>query len=146
MAFIVDVSKWSDKAKANTDKVVRKVVIDCNASIVQKNPVGDAKYWKIPAPVGYVGGRSRANWQYGNNVLPHGAIDQVDASGAATIAKMTAAVSASPAAAVHYFSNSLDYINRLEDGYSRQAPNGMVRITVEEFQQAVKKAANSVRK
>ena len=32
------------------------------------------------------------------------------------------------------FSSYLPYINRLEDGYSDQAPNGMVRITLEESQ------------
>ena len=32
------------------------------------------------------------------------------------------------------FKNETPYINRLEDGWSDQAPNGMLRLTVEEAQ------------
>lgn len=145
MSFTADISRWVAKAKGNEDKVVRKVIIGLGASIVMKNPVGDATYWKSSPPAGYVGGRSRANWQYGNGVMPSGSIDSVDASGGATIGKIVAGVSSSPTASVHWIANSLPYINRLEDGYSRQAPNGMVKLTAEEFQQIVRRAANGVR-
>jgi hypothetical protein len=144
MTFSADLSKWVAKAKGNTDKVVRKVVIDLGTSIVMKNPVGDGKYWETPVPKGYVGGRSRANWQYGNNVMPSGVIDSVDPSGQATITNLTNQILSSPTASMHYIANSVDYINRLEDGYSRQAPNGMVKLTVEKFQQTVRKSANGV--
>ncbi|MFS1538215.1 MAG: hypothetical protein ACL7BU_05405 [Candidatus Phlomobacter fragariae] len=33
-----------------------------------------------------------------------------------------------------YFSNVVPYAYRLEIGHSKQAPNGMVRITAQEFQ------------
>lgn len=38
-----------------------------------------------------------------------------------------------------YISNSVPYILRLENGYSRQAPEGMVAITVEEMQRYARK-------
>ncbi len=41
---------------------------------------------------------------------------------------------------VIYLANSLPYIRRLEYGWSKQAPAGMVRGTVGEFQQAIDKA------
>lgn len=147
MSFTADISKWVVKANGNTDKVVRKVVIDMGSSIVMKTPVGDPDYWQSPPPKGYVGGRARANWLYGNGVMPNGALDTVDQSGSATIAKIVAGVSASPTASVHWIANSLPYIRPLEDGTGspRQAPNGMVRISVEEFHQTVERAARSVR-
>lgn len=37
-------------------------------------------------------------------------------------------------------SNNLPYAQRLEDGWSDQAPIGMVKVTVAEFQSIVKKA------
>lgn len=145
MSFTADISKWVAKAKGNADKVVRKVVIDMGSSIIMKTPVGDPDYWQSPPPKGYVGGRARANWQYGNGAMPGGAIDNVDPSGGATIGKIVAGVSTSPSASVHWIANSLPYINRLEDGYSRQAPAGMLKLTVEEFKQTVERAARSVR-
>lgn len=145
MTFKADLTKWVQKAKGKQDAVVRKIVIDLGKSIIMKNPVGDGKYWKMPVPKGYVGGRSRANWMYGNGVMPSGAVDNIDPSGSKTIAKLVAQVSSTPTASVHWIANSLPYIRRLEEGWSRQAPQGMVRLTIEEFQQTVRKAANSIR-
>lgn len=142
MAFAIDLNNWVVKAKGNVDKAVRRVLIGVSTNIIMRNPVGDANYWKSAPPKGYVGGRSRANWQYGNNVIPGGIIESMDSSGSTTINKLTAQIGSAPTAAIHWFANNLDYIQRLEDGYSRQAPNGMVKITAMEFQRF---AAESVR-
>ena len=42
---------------------------------------------------------------------------------------------------VYYFTSVLEYIRGLEYGASKQAPNGMVRLTALEWQQVVKKHA-----
>jgi len=34
-----------------------------------------------------------------------------------------------------YLANNLPYAQRLEDGWSQQAPEGMVKLTVQRFQQ-----------
>ena len=39
-----------------------------------------------------------------------------------------------------YLSNGLPYAKRLENGWSRQAPTGMVRINVARFSSAIKQA------
>ena len=142
MSFSADITAFIKKAKGRTDKVLKKVVIDLGTSIIMKNPVGNHDQWASPAPKGYVGGRSRANWQYGNGVMPSGIIDDTDKLGNKTIAALTAGVKTSSGASVHWITNSLPYINRLEQGWSRQAPSGMVGLTVTEFQQIVKRAAN----
>lgn len=143
MSFTLDISKWVEKSKGDLDKAVRYVLIAIPTNIIKRNPVGDAIYWKSKPPRGYVGGRSRANWQYGNNVAPGGEINAVDKSGSATIARLTGQINSSPTAAIHWFANNLDYIQALENGHSRQAPNGMVKLTVMEFQRY---ASDSVRK
>jgi hypothetical protein len=163
MSFSADITAFVKKAQGRADRVVKKVVIDLGTSVIKKTPVGDPAYWQgsyydlytktgkrrkkpklvTPSkPDGYVGGTARANWQYGNGVMPSGIIDDTDKSGNKTIAALTSGVKTSDGASVHWIASSLPYINALENGWSRQAPNGMVGLTVTEFQQIVKRAAN----
>lgn len=131
--FSVLVSQFGKKATAKTDSVVRKIVLDIGTRIVERSPVGDADYWKSPPPPGYVGGRFRANWQYRFGSIASGEIDKTDPSGKTSIASMQK-VFQSPAAGIHFIANNLPYAKRLEQGWSRQAPSGMVALTVVEFQ------------
>ncbi len=146
MSFSLDMSKFIAKAKGNADKVVRKVVIDLATSVILKNPVGDPDLWKSSPSPGYAGGRSRANWQYGSGAMPGGITDGLDKEGSKTIAAVIAGVSSAPTSSIHWISNSLDYIVQLEDGSSTQAPEGMVKLTVLEFNSIVNGAAQSVPK
>ena len=43
-----------------------------------------------------------------------------------------------------YITNNLPYIMRLEFGYSKQAPAGMARITVDRFQTIVNRVVGSL--
>ncbi len=145
MSFSLGITKFVNKAKGITDRVVRKVVIDLGTKVIQRNPIGNPDSWQpqsLPPPKGYVGGRSRANWQYGFNVMPSGIIESTD--GIRAIGTITANVSASPTGGIHWIANSLPYISRLEDGWSRQAPVGMVKLAVAEFGAVVNGAARSV--
>lgn len=45
-----------------------------------------------------------------------------------------------------YFSNTVPYATRLEFGHSKQAPNGMIRITAAEFQKFFNQAVKTVKK
>ncbi len=142
MTFILDINRWVKKANDDVDKAVRRILIAIPTSIIKRNPVGDANYWKSSPPKGYVGGRSRANWQYGNGAMPRGTLDVIDRTGNKTIADIKAKIDTAPTASMHWFVNNLDYIQRLENGYSRQAPNGMVKITVLDFQKFAREAVN----
>ncbi len=146
MSFVADISRFVKKANGNVDQVVRGIVIELGTRIIKRNPVGDAKYWKTAyPPKGYVGGRSRANWQYGFNHRPQGVLQVEDKSGAATIASLVTGVMGSQAAGVHWIANNVDYIKPLEEGWSRQAPAGMVHVTVLEFDAVVRKAVRGVK-
>lgn len=141
MSFTLDLSKLAKASKDNMDAVVRRTVLDIGAKVVEKSPVGDATLWQSPPPPGYVGGRFRANWQYGFSQIPSGDLPDIDPSGAVSVSRISAGVSSSPAAGIHYLTNNLPYAKRLEDGYSKQAPVGMVGLTVLEFQSIVEEAA-----
>jgi len=84
-------------------------------------------------------GRARANWQYGKGVAPSGEVQSVSKSGAEAIAAIRGKIDPTPG--VHFVMNNLDYIKGLERGKSqRQAPHGMVAVTVVEFQGLVGQA------
>src|SRR5712672_706393 len=142
--FALNLSKFVAKAKGNADAAVRKIVLDIGTRIIMRSPVGDASYWKSPPPKGYTGGHFRANWQYGAGVIPGGVLAGVDAHGGPTIGKIAAKIPFVATGMVHYLTNNLPYAQRLEYGWSRQAPHGMVGVTMVEFQTIVRNAARTV--
>ena len=88
----------------------------------------------------YTGGRFRGNWQVTFDRPAVGAIDRVDKAGAATLA-------AGREVLAHYdsgeygsiwFTNNVPYAQRLEYGWSKQAPAGIVRVVAAEINSKVK--------
>lgn len=95
---------------------------------------------------GYVGGRFRANWVMTVTTAPTGTTEDVDPSGAATMAKHQVVASAAAMGNVYWLLNNLPYAIPLEHGHSTQAPEGMVGITAARFQEFVRKAVGEVPK
>ena len=144
--FTVQLKRFADKAKGRRDQVVRKVVLEIGTSLVMKSPVGDGAYWTSPPPKGYVGGRFRANWQVGVGSINFKTTEATDQDGGSTVGNLFAAVADQPPDQVFYLTNSLPYAKRLEEGWShRQAPQGMVGITVLEFRNFIAKAVAEVK-
>lgn len=88
----------------------------------------------------YTGGRFRGNWQVTFDRPAVGAIDRVDKAGTATL-------SAGREVLAHYdsgeygsiwFTNNVPYAQRLEYGWSKQAPAGIVRVVAAEINSKVK--------
>ena len=140
MSFSLDLSAFTKKAGANADLVVKRVVAGMAESVIEMSPVGDGVYWKSPPPKGYVGGRFRGNWDYGFNAAPKQQFDVVDKTAATSINRVLSGFSGKPTAGIHYIANNLPYAIRLENGWSRQAPAGMVGVTVLKFQAIVKES------
>jgi hypothetical protein len=137
-SFSLDLRKFTEHTKSNADLAVRGLILRVGRGIDEKSPVGDASYWVKPPPPGYAGGRFRANWQYSEGAPSTSYTSDVDPSGGATLAKLAAGIVPNPAGKVHYYVNNLPYARRIENGWShRQAPQGVVKITVAEFQQYV---------
>lgn len=112
--------------KKNGETAVRMAAIKTFSKIIKMTPVGNSDNWKTPIkPVGYVGGRARSNWMLGSSLTN----ETTDAT------NITLNVADElPNKLMDnktYFYNNLPYINRLEYGsHSKQAPNGMVRISL----------------
>lgn len=143
--FSVQIQAWVDKTKDDADKVVRYALGSIDGRLVQRAPVGDATYWKHPPPPGYSGGRFKANFQMSVGTPATGTIDAIDKDGKATLASHANVLGAAKAGNVYYVVNNLPYSERIEKGWSRQAPVGLVALTVVEWNNIVESAVNGVK-
>lgn len=94
----------------------------------------------IRAPQGYVGGRFRGNWMFSIGSPDTSTVDQADPSGSRSMARIVNGALEFNAGETAYITNSLPYAIPLEYGHSTQAPSGMVRITLANFQKIVEEA------
>jgi hypothetical protein len=144
MSFGQDLAKFAAKASTNMDVVVRTITLELATAVVERTPVGNPDTWAGPAPEGYVGGRLRANWQFSPGAPLTSRLDTTDHAGVLT--KIASAVDASAAGGITWLSNNLPYAVPIEfEGHSKQAPAGMVRVSVAEAQQYVNRAMAALR-
>lgn len=141
--FALDLQRFAEKTKDKADLAVGSIVVRVSGRVDQRSPVGDATYWKNPAPKGYVGGRFRGSWNLGVDTFPPNA-ETIDPSGSATQGRIIASIPEKSAGKVYYLINQVPYAQRIEEGWSRQAPQGVVGLTVIEFRQIVDEAVESL--
>ncbi|MBM1191530.1 hypothetical protein [Pseudomonas weihenstephanensis] len=94
----------------------------------------------IRTPQGYIGGRFRGNWMFSIGSPDASTVDQVDPGGSRSMARIVNGALQFNAGETAYITNSLPYAVPLEYGHSTQAPSGMVRITLANFQKIVEEA------
>ena len=136
----------------NLNRLERGVIIGVGESVVDRSPVGDPDNWRSEilrawaASVGYVGGRFKANWQYGLANRPTGDLPDIDESGAVSLQRiMNGVAGISRVGNIHYITNNLPYAQALEDGWSDQAPpNYIVQDTVFKWQRIADEQARLV--
>ena len=132
--FADQVKKWEKKTADKLDLATRQIALQIFSRIIIKSPVNT--------------GRFRGNWQVAIGSAPTGtddaaefpAGDAVDVKGPIYYAKLSggeATLFGAKAGDTIYFANNLPYARRLEEGYSQQAPAGMVALTIQEFQSVV---------
>lgn len=96
-------------------------------------------------PQGYRGGRFRANWQVGVGPRPTGWKNDIIGP-AEVIAKGEAILQGFDGTQqTIWITNCVPYAVRLEYGHSKQAPQGMVRLTAQRFSSFVSSASREVR-
>lgn len=127
--FALDISKFIAKTKKNADSVMQKITIEAGSSLVMKTPFDT--------------GMARFNWQPGKAIIS-GVIEGADKSGSTPIANIVDFSMTLKAGDIAYISNSLPYIQKLENGWSKQAISGMVKLTVVEFKNFVARAMQSL--
>lgn len=141
-SFALSLAAFAQKAPEQARTVIRKVSIDLLTNTVLRTPVGNPDLWKSKPPAGYVGGRLRANWNVSLVEPDTTTTDVTDDSGSSTINAGTSVIDEADGVKDICITNSLPYALPVEYGHSGvQAPQGMVRVTVAEFQSYVSKAA-----
>ena len=119
------------------DKVVRGTLLDLSRRVVLRTPVGNPSLWQGPPPPGYTGGQARGNWQASIGSPASGTTEATDRSGTATISGIAGDTHQAPGN-VWYLTNNLPYIGKLEfDGWSTQAAEGMVRVSLRELDRSI---------
>lgn len=117
------------KAGRKAEMVVRASALSVGASLVQRTPVDT--------------GRAKANWVPGIGSVSTKTTGDINAE--AALGAINQALQTWKPGQTIYITNSLPYIKRLEDGWSKQAPAGMVRLTVVEWKDSVRRAAQGIR-
>lgn len=133
-SFHLALQAFEKVAGDRMDQVVGKVVLDLYSRLVQRSPVDTGRFrqsWRVDGP--------GINW--------NAAAITADPFGQHTPAQQSAAALINAVArlkitagGVITISNPLPYGQRLEYGWSKQAPAGMVRVTLAEFEQVLAKA------
>jgi hypothetical protein len=141
--FARELQDFKIKCDTKSDALVSNIVVRVAARLDQRSPVGDASYWISPPPKGYVGGRFRGSWNLGVDSFP-APVETIDPSGASTQGRIIASIPEQASGNVFYLINATPYGQRIEDGWSRQAPQGLVGLTAIEFQGIVNEAVGAL--
>ena len=138
MAFAADVSKFVEKTKISADKVLRKIALDGLRGVLLGSPVDT--------------GRFRGSWRVGINrviksvkappekkkLAPKQSVDP------ATLADGSEKIGKAKFGDTIYITNNVVYAQRLEDGHSKQAPAGVLKLTAIRVFGAFEKAVKAV--
>ena len=120
MSFGSEVNNWGEDTLRKMTEATQKITLDVFNNVIRLSPVDT--------------GRFRGNWQPSIGAPVAGELEMLDPTGGTVTAKVSGFVESVEAGDVIYLVNNLPYAQRLEDGSSQQAPNGMVKLTVQRFQ------------
>jgi len=153
MSFSDDINKFIKKTKRKEALVFRKSALVVMNQIINKTPVGNPDLWDNKelweslgwVTAGYKGGHLRANWQATLNSPANGEIDSVSSSTSVASAKRT--TGQAKIGDSIYFVNNLPYAIPIENGHStKQAPAGMVKVSIANWDGIVSTVAKQVNK
>lgn len=130
MSFSSDVNKWTEKAQARMKLAIRKIALEVFREVIMMSPVDT--------------GRFKGNWQVAINEIPQGTLEIDDKTGTVAMSKADAAALQLEVGEAIYLVNNLPYARPLEYGSSKQAPQGMIRITVRRWKPIVEMIGRSL--
>lgn len=114
MSFAGDLGRFNTKITAKVEKEVRVIALNVHKSLILKTPIDT--------------GRAKANW----NLSP----GKIDTTVTMSVIIKPYSLKKGDGLKPIYTTNSLNYIIFLEHGHSKQAPKGMVQLTMNEFKSA----------
>ncbi len=139
MAFEEEFKREILQVKSSSEKVLKVLAIELFRSVISDTPVGNPDLWLynhptrgfidyvgyLGAPEGYTGGHARSNWFLSFN-SPSNRVTNSISSESTKVNQISRVINASTNRFKYILTNNLPYIDRLEMGYSTQAPSGMV--------------------
>lgn len=120
--FTLQLNKEIADTEEKIEDAIALIALDSLRGVVRKSPVDT--------------GRFRGNWIVSKNAANTTSSQVADKNGGQTITKGSGVIDTFKMNADSriIIQNNLPYANRLENGWSKQAPNGMVALTVAEMQ------------
>ena len=125
MGFGADMDKFRNKVNDKTRKTVLWTCFNMSRDIIDLTPVKD--------------GFAKNNWNSTIRNPDRTTHDIADKEGTLSFNKLNS-FAPKAYAEIFYIVNSMPYIKRLENGWSKKNPEGMVMKTVARFKNIVKKA------
>lgn len=140
MSWKVDFTRIKKEYAGRIDTLVQKVSFDLFSKVIMRSPVDKGTF--------------RNNWQVGINQKPSGvvtgkdpgAVNQTGAGSSKAKGKAEGITAKAKGGDVVHMVNNLPYAERIEDGYSPQAPGGVVGVSIAEFQSIVEKVGGKLMK
>lgn len=140
MADFSDVlNEWIESVEVKMDDIFQTIVIKVGEKVVRISPVDTGLF--------------RGNWQLTVDEETSGVLAREDQTGDSTVAAIASKANKLTAGQVAYILNHIEYGYDLEygtyygptakvteEGFSRQAPEGMVRVTASRFTSIVNEA------
>lgn len=123
-AWTVSIGALAARMKQRVEDVARSATVQLYRSVVLLSPIDM--------------GRFRANWNVSFGAPDYSTTLSTDEARGLREADKALRM---PVGGVVYLSNGLPYARRLEHGWSRQAPSGMVKLSIVRFHRLVQKAA-----
>lgn len=120
-AFALDLNKFNkDLTEQQLGTLVRKVALQVLSGVVFSTPVDT--------------GRARGNWQVSLDRPATGSLNLLDKQGRTVVSTGSVTIGRAPVFGHIWVTNNLPYIERLEYGHSKQAPAGMLLVTMAEVE------------
>lgn len=126
-SFSEQIRAFAKKVQGRSDATVRVAALDLASRIIDRTPVKT--------------GRAKANWRVTLENPANSSLLDTDPGGGSTFAKAASTLGRARYIQNVYIANNVEYIVGLEYGKSKQAPAGMVRISVAEWDSIVAHAA-----
>lgn len=126
MTFSADISKFVKKSNGNTEIVVRRIGLELFNKVVMKSPVDTGRFrgnWYLSVNAPY----KQTFQRFDMNALGSSPGDNFYNEAQSNVNRWKLADNSI------YITNNLPYAERLEFGYSDQAPQGMARLSVMEI-------------
>lgn len=130
-SFELQMKEFENMTAEKSELLFKKVCFDLSNSIIMDTAVDK--------------GTARGNWQPDINSIQNDALEIEDKSGNATVAKVASQTNNLKLGQFFTLTNNLPYILRLEYGWSKKSPQGMLGINVMRFQQFVNQANKQIK-